>query len=395
VIELTVHGDPAACRAAAEDARAAARTIEGSLDTLHHAQSSSTSAWEGAAGDGFRSRLTDTAGDLSELKGRIAPASQALDTFADELDVVKNALADVRAAATAAGLSVSGDTITPPSTPEAEADQGEVDAYNVKVKVYNHAFEQAEAARTKETKAHTSLGSAMTASNGDGWFENLMEELGFAPPDGMDPVDDTAWLLGLGGLGFGVASGTMLKGVLQVFQPRTAVGFGSTEGMNYWQRLAAATKSDSWRAKAYQAATRDKWASAGKWATRAGSVVTAATSGWDQWKADADDPSLDTGERVDRAATKGASTAAGAYVGAEAGAWAGGAIGTAICPGIGTVIGGAAGGLIGGFAGSSAGAWVGDELNNAYDGIGHAAADVADKAGDVASDVGDAVTFWN
>ena len=390
-----MYGEPAACRAAALDGRRVATRVGDAVSRVRRAGSSSSAAWEGIAGDQFRGALSDAERQLDDLRQRITPACSALDTFADELDVVNNDLADVRGIAAAAGLATAGDTISPPAAVGGHLDQAQADAYDAKVKAYNRALEQAEAARSKEREAHARLGSAMTTSSGDGWLENLLQKLGFAPPEGNDAVDGAAWALGLGGLSFGVASSTMLKGVLQVFQPRSAGQWASLTGMSFWQRLAAAGKGDSWRAKAYQAAKRDRWATAGKWSTRVGTVVTAGTSAWDQWKADADNPSLDQGERVDRAATKGASTAAGAYVGAEAGAWAGGAIGTAICPGVGTVVGGAVGGLVGGFAGSSAGGWVGDQLNNAYDGVGHAAADAVHTLGDAAGDVGDAISFWD
>jgi uncharacterized protein YukE len=395
MIELTVHGDPAACRTAAQRAAAVAASVGTAVSDVRAARGTSSAAWQGRAGDAFRATLATRSGDLDDLEARIRPAVRALESFADELQVVKDRLAQVRATATGAGLVVSGDTVQPPTAVPGAADQAEVDAHDDKVRAYNTAFAQAEDARAKEVSAHSELTSAMSASNGDGWLENLAEKLGFAPPDGMDAVTGTAWVLGLGGLGFGTATGTMLKGVLQVFQPRVNGQFGSAAGLGFWERLRAAGPSSSWHAKPYQALSRDRWAAAGKWASRAGTVVTAAASGWEQWQADADDPSLDTGERVDRAATKGVSTAAGAYVGAEAGAWAGGAIGTAICPGVGTVIGAGVGGLVGGFVGSSAGAWAGDQINAAADGIGHAAADAAGAVGDVAGDVGDAISFWD
>lgn len=406
MIDLRVYGDPAACRGAAQSGRAVATAVTDARSDADSAKSRSAGAWTGGSGEGFRSTVGDLSKDLGELAGRIKPACEALDTFADELSVVKDTMTRIRGEAAAAGLTVTGDGIAPPgdapadlgpdATPQqATAHDTAVAAYNKLVAAYNNAVGEADDARSKESSAHHHLTSAMKASNGDGWFENLMEKLGFAPPDGMDGWDAAAWGLGLGGLGFGLASSTMLNGVLQTFQPRVAGRFGSTAGMSFFERLAAAGRSDSWHAKAYQAISRDKWATAGKWAGRAGTVVTAATSAWDQWKDDADDPSLDTGERVDRAATKGAATAAGAWAGAEAGAWVGGAIGTAICPGVGTVVGGAVGGLIGGFAGSSAGGWLGDQINDATDGIGHAVADVGSGIADAASDVGDAISFWD
>ncbi|MGH3412271.1 MAG: hypothetical protein ACRDPH_04230 [Marmoricola sp.] len=186
-----------------------------------------------------------------------------------------------------------------------------MDAYNAKVKGYNEAFDIADGARTKEKRAHHELAQAMQAVNGDGWLENLLERLGFAPSDGMDAVTGTGWGLGLAGVGLGMSAGWMIQGKYGIFQPRTAAGrWGRVNGrgMDFWDRARAAGGKKNWHARAGNAAVRGKWATAGKIASRAGYAVTAVTSGWQQWQADADDPSLDTSERVSRAVTKSAAT---------------------------------------------------------------------------------------
>ncbi|HEX2895308.1 MAG TPA: hypothetical protein VHO29_15015 [Marmoricola sp.] len=218
---------------------------------------------------------------------------------------------------------------------------------------------------------------------------------GFKPPDDMGPVSGALYALGLTGTGAGLATDTMLKGLLQDFQPRGPLGtWGpvgrgafSQPGLSFWQRLAAANTDTSWKAKPYQAITRDRWATGGKWIGRAGTALTAASSAWDEWSQDQAYP---TDERAGRAVTKGVSTAAGAWAGAEGGAWVGGAIGTAICPGAGTVIGGFVGGVIGGFAGSEVGSWVGDEVKDIGGTIGDKTGDAVDALGDAASKL----KFW-
>lgn len=85
-----------------------------------------------------------------------------------------------------------------------------------------------------------------------------------------------------------------------------------------------------------------------------GAVVTAGFAGWDRWEQDSQDPSLNTGERIGRAAIDGGLNAAVGGLGAVGGA----AIGTLICPGVGTVIGG----VIGGFAGTTFGNGIADWL---------------------------------
>lgn len=413
MIDLTVYGDPGACRAAAREGRTVARAVSRAPQRLAAATCDS---WTGPAGEGYRDTISDLRGALGDLEDRITPSVEALETFAGELDVVRSRLASVRSTAASAGLSISGDVIQPPADlTGADLTPAQVDAHDAKVTAYNTAFAAAEDARTKESEAHEHLVSAMTASNGDGWLENLLEKLGLAPPDGMDSVTGAGYLLGLGGLGFGGLAGWMSKGALGIWQPKFlntqgAWVWGSNQGWSPLQRLGLSLRNGAaardFRPLPYQAGNVGRWQTAGKWAGRAGTAVTAVTSAWTQWQSDSDDPSLDTGERVDRAATTGASTAAGAWAGAEGGAWVGGAIGTAICPGAGTVIGGAVGGLVGGAVGAYAGSELAGVVNEQWDGAVHAVGDgidaagdalgdAADATGDALGDAADAVTFWD
>lgn len=425
VIELQVYGDVGSCREAVTKARAGSSAIDAALADVGHARSR-TAGWTGAAADGFFAQVDSVRSDLTDLCGRIDATAGALEAFADELASVKAKLADVRDFAATHGLSVHGDTVTAPQTPPQTADAPTIRAHNEKVGFWNTAVQMAEEARTKEDGAHDRLGSAMSQANGDGWFENLLETLGFAPPDGMNPVSGTAWVTGLLGFGFGGLSSWVSKNVLGVWQPKflNARGtwvWGTNKGWSPVDRLLLSLRPGAaerdFRSLPYKAAASESWGTAAKWAGRAGIGITAVTSGWEQWSADADDPSLDVGERVDRAATKGVTTAAGAWAGAQSGAWVGGAIGTAICPGVGTVIGGAVGGLVGGVGGAMVGGAAGDWLNDGWNGavhgvsdagqaigdglssageaIGDGLTDVGDTIGDGLSSAGDALTFWD
>ena len=327
----------------------------------------------------------------------------ALTDFAGELDVVKSRMAHARQVAGAGGVGVSGTKILRPVAPDV-ASQGadseaRVEAYNKRADAWNEAVEIVDGARHKEKEAHQNLADGIDASTGDGWIEDLMERLGFLPPDFADGVDIAGWLVGLGGVGAGAGVGYLVNGRYGTFQPRVNGRFGSAAGMSFWERARAAGSEKNWHAKAYQAESRNAWSRAGKIAGHVGTAVTALTAGWDQWQADADDPSLNDVERGTRAATKGAATAAGAWAGGEAGAWAGGAIGTAICPGVGTVVGGVVGGVIGGAIGGFAGSGVGDvlmdPLADAADATADFLGDAGSAIGDAASDVGDALTFWD
>ena len=403
VIDLQVHGDVGACAEAVRRGRQASEAVDAAIAHLRKAGDDSGD-WTGIAADSFRGELTEVRTDLSDLHKRLGDATRALSTFADELVSVRSKLADVRDFAASHGLTVGEHTMTAPATPSGDADQATIDAHNEKVGHWNTAVEMAEGARSKEAGAHEQLTSSLQKVDGDGWLENLLERLGILPPDNMDGVTGSGWLAGLGLTAFGVQAEAMARAVLGRWQPwfkgPNGWRLGSPYGLSAWERFklglrTGETAARDWRAYPYQSATRGRWSTAGRWAGRIGIPITAATSGWEQWQADADDPSLDTGERVDRTATKAATTTAGAIVGAKGGAMLGGAIGTAIAPGVGTVVGGAVGGLVGGVGGAMAGGAVGDFVNEQWDGAAHAVGDAADTIGEGLSDAGDALTFWD
>jgi hypothetical protein len=397
VLELTVHGDPAACRAAADDA-AGVRALVAQAEGKVRGAVSAAGAWQGRAGAGFETRAEAAGRDLRELDDRIGSLERALGDFAGELAAVESRMAEARRTALAGGVSSAGETLLRPVAP-AEANPAVVDAHNRVVAAWNEAVEIATGARQKEREAHQHLADGITASTGDGFVTDLLQRLGVLPPDFADGDDVATYLFGLGGLSVGATTAWMVNGRYGLFQPRINGRFGTTSGMGFWQRAAAATDKNNFHARPYAAGARNGWATAGKWAGRAGTAVTAVSAGWNQWQADADDPSMGDVERGTRATTMGATTAAGAWAGAQGGAWAGGAIGTAICPGVGTVVGGVVGGVIGGavggFVGSEAGQAIIDPVGDAADAAADWTGDRLDDAGDMLSDAGDTLTFWD
>ena len=96
---------------------------------------------------------------------------------------------------------------------------------------------------------------------------------------------------------------------------------------------------------------------AGSAATITGGVLTALTSGMEEWSKNKQ-MGISMGENIGRTTTKAISSGAGAWGGASLGA----AIGTAIFPGIGTVIGGFLGGWLGGKGGGALGDAVNDGI---------------------------------
>jgi hypothetical protein len=401
VLDTKVYGDPGACSSAASAAATVATAV-------HDAETAATRArslagrWRGQAGAAFEARVEATIHDLAKVSDRLTAVGHGLADFAGELTVVRDRMAHARSVAAAGGVVVSGTDVHQPVAPAAMS-QGQVDAYNKTVDAWNEAVEIADGARTKEAEAHKNLSDAIAKSTGDGVLEDLLERLGLLPADFADGDDIASYLLGLGGLGFGAASSYMVASRYGVFQPRVNGRFASPAGLSFLERLRAGASSDSFHARPYTAGARNWWGTAGKVSGYGGTALTAGFAAWNQWQADADDPSLSDAERGARAGTMGVTTAAGAWAGAEAGAWAGGAIGTAICPGIGTAIGGVAGGLvggaIGGFVGSEVGqatmGAVGDATDATVDFVGDAASDVGDWASDKGGDLVDAVSFWD
>lgn len=408
IIELRVQGDPASVAEAVRGAQTVLDALDATERDLSKALRDSGS-WTGSASDAFRTTIEEIRNDVVELHERVEGVKRGLDTFVDELTLVKHKLADVRDFATGHGLIVMGETVMPPTAPAGEVGPAVARAHDAKLPGWNRAVEMAEAARQSEKRAHNDLGSTLKKADGDGWLEDVAEFLGLWAPDGVDAVASGGFVGSLGLLGFGVSADVFKYVERGRWQPFTKVpsassptgwkwqlGTINTTAYTWGERFRSGFRGEKdWRAKPCQAASRSRWATAGKLASRAGWPITAATSGWDQWQADADDPTLDSGEKLDRAATKATTTTGMAIAGAEGGAYVGSAIGTAICPGAGTVVGGAVGGIVGGAAGAFAGSEVGDYVNEKFDGAVHAVGDGLGAAGDALSDAGDALTFWD
>ena len=232
LLDLTVHGDPAACRSAATDVGAVRRAVSTAADDVRRALSTAGS-WSGRGGVAYENRLSGTGRDLRELDLRLTDLRSALTDFAGELDVVRTRMAEARRTGVTGGVRVQGEGLLRPVAPT-DATPAEVTAHNDVVKAWNEAVEVADAARTKEREAHQRLGDGVTRSTGDGFVVDLLERLGFLPPDFADGDDIAAWLFGLGGLGVGAGVGWMVNSRYGVFQPRVNGLFGSARGMTFW-----------------------------------------------------------------------------------------------------------------------------------------------------------------
>jgi len=138
------------------------------------------------------------------------------------------------------------------------------------------------------------------------------------------------------------------------------------KGTREWKHAFNDRKLGNWKvpesaegsrsAKVAKAAGKIADSNALKYAGRAGTAVSFGVDAYQQWQKDSKDPSIGTGEKVARAATKGAVSAGGAWAGAEAGA----AIGACV----GGPVGAAVGGIVGGAVGSGVASKVADGANS-------------------------------
>ena len=91
-----------------------APAVSAGADALVFAESGARSDWHGPAGSAFRSRVRHGTGATRDLDTRIAAAAGGLDDYAGALRHAQHRMADIRRAASAQGLTVSGFVIEHP-----------------------------------------------------------------------------------------------------------------------------------------------------------------------------------------------------------------------------------------------------------------------------------------
>ena len=398
VLDLAVHGDPAACRSAAAGCAGVRRSVSTADGHVGRARSIGAS-WRGRAGAAFETKVDETARDLRELDDRIDAVEKALSDFAGELAVVEARMSEARRVATAGGVAISGDQLARPQAPADGAEATAVSSYDAQARAWNEAVGIADDARRKEEEAHQHLADGIGRSTGDGWLADLLQRLGLLPPDFADGDDVGAWLFGLGGLGFGAGVGWMVDGRFGTFQPRINGRFGSASGMGFWQRAAAATGSDSFHALPLPGREPQRLGHGrevgrprrhgGHRRQRRLEPVAGRRRRPVDGRRRARHPGRDHGRHHRR---RRVGRRAGRRLGRRRDRHRD-------LPGVGTVVGGVVGGLvggaIGGFAGSELGEAVLDPVGDAAEATADFVGDVGEGIGDTASDVGDAITFWD
>ncbi|GAB2632567.1 hypothetical protein GCM10027088_03660 [Nocardia goodfellowii] len=139
-IDTKIDGDPTSIRAVAAWLRdTLASQLSASADDLAKVKVQADSAWEGAAGDAFATKVRNTATKTDEFVTKVRGYATEFDTLAGQVQQAQADMETIRRNATAAGLSVKEQVIEKPS--ESDGD---------KIAAYNTAAQAAEEVRGKE-----------------------------------------------------------------------------------------------------------------------------------------------------------------------------------------------------------------------------------------------------
>lgn len=414
MIELVVFGDPAACRGCADTLTRVSTVAGDTVDAVTGALGAVESSWRGTAADAAGVRLAAARSHAATIESGAAAVAAGLVTFADELAVVLARMVDIASDGAGGGLPTSADGVWPPEALPADAEPDRVARHDDQERLYAALATRAGEARDLEVAAHAHLATALGAVTDDPAWISFLKDAGFLPA-GWSPAEVGGYGLGAAFMSMDWASQWLTHTRLGRFAPRVNgvfVPIGNGWFGNRWfgPNMVRVLDDANWVARPGQAAAYARWGNIGTWAGRAGTVVSFGLATYDQWQADADDPSLSTSERVGRATTMGVTTAAGGWAGAWGGAQVGAMIGTACGGPVGTVVGGVVGGVIGGVIGSGIGQEVGswvvdaageatevvvDVVTDAWDAAVPVVSDALESAGDALSGFGDALSFWD
>ena len=363
---------------------------------------------EGSSAVAALSSLSTAVDGCEDLVTDLGDYKTALDNLASPLSSIDTDLQGIRDQATAGGLTLNGETVVEPKSsyplganPDNSVEVYENSVEQDRISLYKNLETQTSEIRTREKEARQAFSDACAkigtnpiahaASNAvKGYFIPDTRAGGWvgaarAGTWGISRTRDIASLVEAAGLRASSANVTRtlkytkyvtnrsanagrhaLRGITKTKDVVTEAG---GKGTQQWRHALSDRKLSNWSpTKAAEGSTGakvvDTVRKAGKtlkWAGRAGTAVSFGVDAYEQWQKDSKDPSIGQGEKVARAATKGAGSAAGGWAGAQAGA----AIGACV----GGPVGAAVGGIVGGVVGSGAGGWLADQANKGIHGI--------------------------
>ncbi|WP_454925561.1 hypothetical protein [Actinomyces gerencseriae] len=355
---------------------------------------------EGSSAVAALSSLSTAVDGCEDLVTDLGDYKTALDNLASALSSIDTDLQGIRDQATAGGLTLNGETVVEPKSsyplganPDNSVEVYENSVEQDRISLYKNLETQTSDIRTREKEARQAFSDACAkigtnpiahaASNAvKGYFIPDTRAGGWvgaarAGTWGISRTRDIASLVEAAGLRASSANVTRtlkytkyvtnrsanagrhaLRGITKTKDVVTEAG---GKGTQQWKHALSDRKLSNWSpTKAAEGSTGakvvDTVRKAGKplkWAGRAGTAVSFGVDAYEQWQKDSKDPSIGQGEKVARAATKGAGSAAGGWAGAQAGA----AIGACV----GGPVGAAVGGIVGGVVGSGAGKALADK----------------------------------
>lgn len=114
-LDTEIKGSPSSVESASTWLRdSLSPAVESGADALVSARNDADAEWGGQAGPAFSSQMRSGATATDELDTALKAAAGNLDAYAAELRRAQNSMADIRGAASGAGLTVSGFTIENP-----------------------------------------------------------------------------------------------------------------------------------------------------------------------------------------------------------------------------------------------------------------------------------------
>lgn len=146
-LDTEIKGDPTSVEAAGTWLTSTlAPKVDSSVDALTKARTTAEADWDGTAGTAFAATMRSSATKTTALHSEVTSTGQALSTFGAQLRTAQHDMADVRSTASAAGLTVSGFTITDPGpgpakpayiAPGTQLPIEEANTYNSALKAYD------------------------------------------------------------------------------------------------------------------------------------------------------------------------------------------------------------------------------------------------------------------
>lgn len=189
-LDTEIRGEPGAVERAASWLRGTLKpAVDRCGDVLARSSSRAGSSWRSPAGDGFGATAREAVGKADGLTADIGSAANALDGFAAAIRAAQSDMADIRARASDAGLTVHGFDIEQPGegpdrpgpmTVTAETPQSAIDAHEAavsayerhqeKVRAWNTAVARAEEVRSRLDAASEGLGDQYRGLKGAQWI---------------------------------------------------------------------------------------------------------------------------------------------------------------------------------------------------------------------------------